>query len=60
MIDWNKNGKIDPIDVGISISASDDAQNARKHGGCITTVIIAFTGLIGCIAILIGGIIAWR
>ena len=32
MIDWNNNGKIDPVDVGISISISQDNETdeARK------------------------------
>lgn len=35
MIDWNNNGKIDPVDIGISISVSrnnetDEARNVEE------------------------------
>ena len=36
MIDWNNNGKIDPVDVGISIAISqdnetDEARNVEEN-----------------------------
>lgn len=27
MIDWNNNGKIDPVDIGISIAMSQDDES---------------------------------
>ena len=45
MIDWNGNGKIDPIDIGISISTekNNETQNSHKSPsgtGCLTTCLI--------------------
>ena len=49
-IDWNNNGKIDPVDIGISI-ATEDEHNCDDVGtpisdshqkpttGCLTTVL---------------------
>lgn len=46
MIDWNGNGKIDPVDVGISSAMIEDEETEtetetepekkRKGGGCMT------------------------
>lgn len=56
MWDWNGNGKIDPIDVGISIAVENDCKNREQHkksgGGCLTTCLTGIF-IIVCIAILI-------
>ena len=31
MIDWNNNGKIDPVDVGISIATSQDNETDEER-----------------------------
>ena len=33
MIDWNNNGKIDPVDVGISIATSQDNETDEARNG---------------------------
>ncbi len=55
MIDWNRNGKIDPIDVGISIALNADADEIKlandkmqkKPKGCfaLCLTVIAFAVL---------------
>jgi hypothetical protein len=43
MIDWNGNGKIDPVDVGISIgveSSREGDTKPTKRTGCLTSVLI--------------------
>lgn len=30
MIDWNNNGKFDPVDVGISIAVSQDEESEEN------------------------------
>jgi hypothetical protein len=67
VIDWNRNGKIDPVDVGISIasgeitdcSEKDDADKSTspksiKRSGCLTSCLIFIASTIT----LISGI--WR
>ena len=64
-IDWNKNGKIDPEDIGISIASesNDDIGDVppspevkRKPGmGCLTTSII----IICVIALIIYTVLGW-
>lgn len=57
MWDWNGNGKIDPIDVGISIAVEDDCKNREQHkksgGGCLTTCLTGIFVIV-CIVTLIG------
>ena len=31
MIDWNKNGTIDPVDVGISIAISQESEQEEER-----------------------------
>lgn len=54
MWDWNGNGKIDPIDVGISMAVENDYKNKEQKigGGCLTTCLTGIF-IIVCIAILI-------
>ena len=54
MIDWNGDGKIDPVDVGITMALLDDEadeeeeqKGSAKRGGCLTTLIMLF-----CLAII--------
>lgn len=48
MIDWNGNGKIDPVDVGITMALLDDEdeeeekKGSAKHSGCLTALIMLF------------------
>lgn len=57
MWDWNGNGKIDPIDVGISITVENDCKNKERHkksgGGCLTTCLAGIVVIV-CIVTLIG------
>lgn len=46
MLDWNKNGKIDPIDVGISIAVESEEDKKKSKTeektpdiGCLTSFI---------------------
>jgi hypothetical protein len=32
MIDWNGNGKIDPVDIGISIAATQSETDDNEYG----------------------------
>ncbi|NMP36997.1 MAG: hypothetical protein GX051_02570 [Clostridiales bacterium] len=46
MIDWNGNGKIDPVDVGISIgveSSQEGDKKPTKRTGCLTSVLITLS-----------------
>jgi len=49
MIDWNGNGKIDPVDIGISLSLIEETKkpHKKKSSGCLSTAIILFS-TIGC------------
>ena len=65
MIDWNGNGKIDPVDVGISIAVEEQAEednsepgkpkNTKHPAGCLTSVIFAIGVVVGIVGI--GGMI---
>jgi len=42
MIDWNGDGKIDPIDIGVTMAMLDDEDKktgSPKGSGCLTAVI---------------------
>lgn len=61
MIDWDGNGKIDPVDVGIFIAAeeqseenSDDEEYTKmpkRSAGCFTSVILVIGVVIGIVGI---------
>jgi len=58
MIDWNGNGRIDPVDIGISIAAQEetDKPHRRKRpnkNGCLTTCIGTLLIIIGFAVLLI-------
>ncbi len=47
MLDWNGNGKIDPIDIGISIAAENETEvkkpktdDKKSNAGCLTSVLL--------------------
>lgn len=47
MLDWNGNGKIDPVDIGISIATEKEiestkpkAENINSNSGCLTSVLL--------------------
>jgi len=58
MIDWNGNGKIDPVDIGISLSLNQEPENPhkKKRGGCLSSAIIMLCA-IGCFIWLVGKIL---
>lgn len=60
-IDWNNDGKIDPVDIGISIAVesktSDDGDdtmppevNRKPAAGCLTTIMTC-SGIIAIAAV---------
>lgn len=55
MIDWNGNGKIDPVDIGITMSfLEDETQKSSTHkgSGCLTTL-ITLVGIVSlCVLML--------
>jgi len=57
MIDWNGNGKIDPVDIGISLSLIEETEkpHKKKGGGCLSSVIIMLSA-IGCFIWLVGSV----
>ena len=47
MLDWNGNGKIDPVDIGISIATEKEiestkpkSKNKNSNLGCLTSVLL--------------------
>ncbi len=59
MLDWNGNGKIDPVDIGISVANQKEtekeaekpkAEDKKSNAGCLTSVIL----VVGLIAVIIG------
>ncbi len=60
LIDWNNDGKIDPVDIGISIAAEDDdgdgvetppSETPKKPAvGCLTTI-MTFSGILAVVAV---------
>lgn len=46
MINWNGNGKVDPVDVGITMAILDDAEKEKtgcpKRSGCLTAILTLF------------------
>ena len=64
-IDWNGDGKIDPVDIGISIATEivDDEESTipppeikqKSRGGCLSTTLT----LIGIITVTIFMIVGW-
>lgn len=47
MLDWNGNGKIDPVDTGISIATEKEiestkpkSENKNSNLGCLTSVLL--------------------
>lgn len=56
MLDWNGNGKIDPVDIGISVATEKETENKKINAedkksniGCLTSVLL----IIGFIAVII-------
>ena len=54
MLDWNGNGKIDPIDIGVSIATEKEIEKTKvkdkkSNAGCLTSIV----SVIGMIAIVI-------
>lgn len=56
MLDWNGNGKIDSVDVGISVAMEKETDvkkpkvdDKKSNTGCLTSVLLA----IGLIAVII-------
>ena len=56
MLDWNGNGKIDPVDIGISVATEKEteaenpkAEDKKANAGCLTSVLL----VIGLIAVII-------
>ena len=46
MLDWNGNGKIDPVDIGISVATEKETEaekpkleNKKSNAGCLTSVL---------------------
>lgn len=58
-IDWNGDGKIDPVDIGISIATETDdedppvPQSGKSKGGCLTSVLIVLS-IVALIMVLVG------
>lgn len=59
MIDWNDDGKIDPVEVGMSLwmLEESDQKKQRNGGGCLTICILAFAMVSGFALIVRNGII---
>jgi hypothetical protein len=61
-IDWDGNGQIDPVDIGISISLEEDDDSPppkppnNSGGGCLA-VTIAIMGVVTLVTIIIVGVI---
>lgn len=56
MLDWNGNGKIDPVDIGVSIATEKEtgaeeskAEDKKSNVGCLTSII----SVIGLIVVVI-------
>lgn len=55
MIDWNGNGKIDPVDVGITMAILDDDDKktgSPKGSGCLTALISLLALMLGTVIVL--------
>ena len=55
MIDWNGNGKIDPVDVGITMAILDDDDKktgSPKGSGCLTALISLLALMLGAVIVL--------
>ncbi len=57
MLDWNRNGKINPVDIGISVATEKEteavkpkAEDKKSNAGCLTSVLL----VVGLIAVIIG------
>lgn len=57
MIDWNGNGRIDPVDIGVSMAALEDDDKKEKPAGsgCLTSFILILS--IVSIVMIVGGLI---
>lgn len=58
-IDWNGDGKIDPVDIGISIATETDdeetpvPQNGKSKSGCLPSVLMVLS-VVALIMVLAG------
>ncbi len=56
MLDWNGNGKIDPVDIGVSVATESEEIKEKKsnsnkaNAGCLTTIIIALCVIVAIIS----------
>ena len=64
MLDWNRNGKIDPVDVGISVGiddvAADNPANEEKPkrpigclASCLTIIVFAVSAILCVFSLII-------
>jgi hypothetical protein len=64
MLDWNRNGEIDPVDVGISVgiddAAADKPTNEKKSkrpigclASCLTIIVFAVSAILCVFSLII-------
>jgi len=56
MLDWNGNGRIDPTDIGVSMSVFEESEGEdrrkRQKPGCLVSV-LAFAAALAVSALLL-------
>ncbi len=59
MLDWNGNGKIDPVDIGVSVATESEtkeetprADNKKANAGCLTTIIMTICIVLAIISLI--------
>ena len=57
-MDWDGNGKIDPVDIGITMSMIDGSEkpHKKKRGGCLTSMVITLC-IISCLVWVVGSVL---
>ncbi|NLU23410.1 MAG: hypothetical protein GXW99_01565 [Clostridiales bacterium] len=55
MLDWNGNGKIDPVDIGITMAVLDEESKKRQppKSGCLTNLMVLL------VILLAVGLLIW-
>ncbi len=50
MLDWNGNGKIDPVDIGISVATEKEteaekpkSEDKKSNAGCLTSILLVIS-----------------
>jgi len=55
LLDWNGNGKIDPVDIGITMAVLDEESKKRQppKSGCLTNLMVLL------VILLAVGLLIW-